>query len=139
MLPNLLCASSSSIFVVSWRELPGAASTLTKSVPISSFGTREVLLVLIRYMSAPIATIRIRPAAHLFLMKNVTPCLYFLDMPWNAASNAILNLVENFFGFSPGFTSSLGCRISAHIAGEKVSALTAERPTATAMVRPNWV
>ena len=90
-----------------------------------------------RYIRAATAPRRQRPVTHLFLMKNVTPNLYFFTSFPNADSNAMRNLVENCLGFSPGATISLGLRSRAHNAGDNVRELIADRPTDTAMVRPN--
>ena len=58
------------------------------------------------------------------------------------ASKAVLNaLRKRAAKFSFCVPSSLiyGFRIRAHKAGLSVNALIAEIPTATAIVRPNWV
>ena len=57
-------------------------------------------------------------------------------MPFFAERRLIV--IENS-GFFPSTRISLGRRIKAQSAGDKVRALTAEIPTATAMVIPNWV
>ena len=59
-------------------------------------------------------------------------------MRLKAESKAKRKRVENS-GFLPSSKISLGRKISAHKAGERVNALIAEIPTATAMVIPNWV
>ena len=77
-------------------------------------------------------------ASHLCLIKNFAPILYFRTIRLNAESNAIRKRVENS-GFFPSTSISFGRSIRAHKAGESVSALMAEIPTATAMVMPNCV
>ena len=52
-------------------------------------------------------------------------------------SKAILKRVENCLGFSPGATISLGLRMMAQRAGERVREFRAENPTAAAMVSPS--
>ena len=63
---------------VSCTLLPGEVRTSINTVPISSFGTRPVLVVIISNAKPPHATTSNDPASHLRLSMNTTPVLYFV-------------------------------------------------------------
>ena len=69
--------------------LPGEVRTSMKTVPISSLGTRPVLVVDMRSAKPAHATTSSRPASHLRRSMNSTPNLYRDTSRWNAASNAM--------------------------------------------------
>ena len=123
---------------VSARVLPGAVVTETNTVPVSSSGIKPVLVV---FTSTPRNTqtaIRAMPATHLWLKKYFTPILYLFTILPKAASKAIWKRDEKL-SFFPSSAFIWGVMIRAHKAGLSVRAFMAEMPTATAIVRPNWV
>ena len=123
---------------VSARLLPGEVRTSMKTVPISSWGTSPVLVVLIKKKSPLPATTSNTTASHLRLSMKNTPLLYFITTRWKAVSKATWKREEKLI-FPPLPVSACGVMISAQRAGLRVMALRREIPTATAIVRPNWV
>ena len=132
----MLASISAITFSVSEMLVPGGVRTSMLMEPISSLGTRPVLVVFIRYASPPQATISMIRVSHLRLNMKSTMCLYLFTIRLNPASNAWWNLVEKL-AFSPSLASLCGVMISAQRAGESVRELSREIPTATAIVRPN--
>jgi len=132
------CETCSMTLWVSASEEPGAVVTLTMIVPWSSSGTRPVLVVFISRASAAMVRPSVDHISHLCLMKSITPCLYLLTKAPNAVLKALRKRAAKLSRISP-FSSRYGFRIMAQSAGDSVRALTAERPTATAIVIPNCV
>ena len=137
MLPTLLSISAIT-FSVSAMLVPGGVRRSMLMVPMSSLGTRPVLVVFIRYTSPPHATTSMMTVIHLCLNMKSTRCLYLFTTAPNAVSNALWKRLEKL-AFLPSTISSCGVMIKAQRAGERVSEFTSEIPTATAIVRPNCV
>ena len=74
---------------VSSRLLPGEVRTSMNTVPISSWGTRPVLVVFIKKNNPAPATISNTPVSHLRLTIKNTPPLYFITTRWKAVSKAM--------------------------------------------------
>ena len=74
---------------VSCTLLPGEVRTSMKTVPISSLGTRPVLVVIINRANPPQAITSRVAASHLRLSMNTTPTLYFMTSRWKAVSKAM--------------------------------------------------
>ena len=134
----ILASISANTLSVSAILVPGGVRTSILIDPISSLGTRPVLVVFMRYASPPQAIINNMTVSHLRLNINSTTCLYLFTTAPNPASNALWKRLEKL-AFCPGMTSSCGVIIMAQRAGESVSELINEIPTATAIVSPNCV
>ena len=122
--------------LVVFNELPAAVLTFTNTTPWSSSGTKLVLVVFIKKANSTTEATRSVHTIHLRLIKNNTPFLYLSIIASKAALNALRKRAAKLF-FSVPSSLIYGFKNKAHSAGLKVSALTAEIPTATAIVKPN--
>ena len=129
-------STSDMALMVCERLLPGGVVTFIKIQPMSSSGTRPVLVVFIRTTSRAILATSAVPTIHLRRKNHFTPPLYRRIRRLNEASKAWWKREEKL-SFWPVEVSMCGVMIRAHKAGLRVRALMAEMPTATAIVKPN--
>ena len=137
-MSRMAASISSMMRSVSSRLLPGEVCTPTLIVPMSSCGTRPVLVTLISQTSTPHAATMLPTAIALRRNKKDTPRSYFCCTRRNERSKAAWNRSEKP-GISPLAASARGRRMSAQSAGLSVMALSSEMATATAIVSPNCV
>ena len=130
-----MASTLSIVSLVRSCDVPGGMSTITKNVPVSSFGTRAVGVFAISHTSAAIDAATITADDTLWRMKKLAPFLYLLS--W--ASYITLNQWWKRFTKLRFFpcSSVWGLRNTAQRAGDSVKALSAEKPMAIAMVIPN--
>ena len=133
-----LRSTSFSMLFVSASVLPGEVVTETKTVPVSSSGMRPVFVVFTSTNRSTQTATRAMPIIHLRLNKYFTPTLYLRTILPKAASKAKWKREEKL-SLLPSVASEWGVMMRAQSAGLSVRALTADMPTATAIVRPNCV
>lgn len=121
---------------LSLMDVPGLAFMLIITVPVSSSGISPVFVVRIRNASSRMEAKIVLHISHFRLTKKSTERMYRSVRTSNDALNALRNRAAKLAFVFP-FSSLYGRSISAQSAGESVKALTAEMPTATAIVIPN--